>query len=58
MYVVGVKHGAGLEVSDTGDRETRTWEQGVLHGPAVIQGNNGDRMEFKYVQVKSFIGCG
>ena len=31
------------------------WRDGVLDGPATVQGKNGDKMEFVYVKVRSFL---
>ena len=33
----------------SGKKEERTYENGVLNGPAVIYGTNGDKFEFNYV---------
>ena len=35
-------------MTETGDRECRHWVDGVLEGPAVVEGGNGDRLEFTY----------
>ena len=33
----------------SGKKEERNYENGVLNGPAVIYGTNGDKFEFTYV---------
>ena len=36
----------------SGKREERTYEGGVLTGPAVVYGTDGDKFEFTYVEGK------
>jgi len=37
-------------VSEDGNREERCWKDGLLDGPATVEGVNGDRLEFNYKQ--------
>ena len=37
-------------MSEDGNREERCWKDGVLDGPAIVEGVNGDRLEFNYKQ--------
>ena len=39
------------QIGANGDKETRNWNDGVLDGPAIVEGANGDRLEFLYVNV-------
>ena len=38
------------QVSEDGNREERCWKDGLLDGPAIVVGVNGDRLEFNYKQ--------
>ena len=38
------------QVSEDGNREERCWKDGLLDGPAIVEGVNGDRLEFNYKQ--------
>ena len=37
-------------MSEDGNREERCWKDGLLDGPAIVEGVNGDRLEFNYKQ--------
>ena len=37
---------------NNGKREERTYEGGVLTGPAIVYGTDGDKFEFTYVEGK------
>ena len=37
-------------MSEDGNREERCWKDGLLDGPATVEGVNGDRLEFNYKQ--------
>ena len=37
-------------MSEDGNREERCWKDGLLDGPAIVVGVNGDRLEFNYKQ--------
>ena len=34
----------------SGKKEERNYENGILNGPAIIYGTNGDKFEFNYVE--------
>ena len=36
------------KVSEDGNKEERCWKDGMLEGPATVEGANGDRLEFTY----------
>ena len=35
-------------MSEDGNKEERCWKDGMLEGPASVEGVNGDRLEFTY----------
>ena len=35
-------------MSEDGKKEERCWKDGLLEGPASVEGVNGDRLEFTY----------
>ena len=37
-----------FQVSEDGNKEERCWKDGMLEGPASVEGVNGDRLEFTY----------
>ena len=42
-------------MSEDGNREERCWKDGLLDGPATVEGVNGDRLEFNYKEGVSTI---